>query len=925
MPRRLRSAVIAQLACISRTTLAARSLLVALPLAAMAGCGFDSTDYSSGGAAATPTKTDTSAPIAGTPGFSGTSNLQGTNDAVIATTAVAGTVAVVAGAARTVSVIFNSNDGRLISGFGISGSLGSLPAGWSGPASFACGSLSVGSSCVLNLTYAPTAVDSGVLTLNYVYLDDATQPKTGDTLNIPYQSTAVNNVAALASPTGQINAVAGSVAAGQTGATGQTVTVNFTTDDGNPATNLTVTSDLAHLPPGWTSGTPGLSCPIVSTGNGCELALRYAPTAAAGGTLVVNYTYTDESGAAKAGALNIPYAATSANNLTAAATPAGQVTAAQKSGGQSVPIAFTTDDGKAATQVFVTSDLKSLPAGWSSAAGGFSCAGAGSGNGCQLLLNYAPTAPGAGTLALHYAYKDSAGAARTAMLNIDYAATTNDNVAATASPAGPIAAVLSDGSQPGTGTQPVTVTFTTDDGRPATALSVTTDLAALPAGWHAGTVAPFTCAAIDPDTVCSLSLTYTPTAPGAGTLVLSYAYENNAGESRTGSVNIAYRATENDNVQWTTSALPTRVRTGSSTPVTITFQTDDGNPASSLAVTTPLNALPAGWSSAAAAFSCASVSAGTPCTLSLTYAPTAAIGVGTLSLGYRYVNDAGYPGTGTVTLTYGAYTPYIYVVNSSANTVGACALNLDNTLAPCTIAAGGFSAPTALAVAGTYAYVTEAASVSRCTLGSNGGLAACAASGGTFMSPTGIVVNAGGSVAYVTDGAGITLCAISPTDGGLSGCTPTGASYDPLSGIALTADNHAFSVGGGTLEACTLAANGSGTLGSCAAVPASTPLALGALAIQDNNLYLSATSGLYVCPINGDDSIGSCHTTAAGVSAGGLVFFGSAAGGNSTAYVSAGSATVLVCPVNADGSFAACVGHSDVTLAGAAGMALRPQ
>ena len=53
------------------------------------------------------------------------------------------------------------------------------------------------------------------------------------------------------------------------------------------------------------------------------------------------------------------------------------------------------------------------------------------------------------------------------MLNIDYAATTNDNVVGTASPAGQVNAIV------GSGTLPVTVTFTTDDGRAATGLTLT--------------------------------------------------------------------------------------------------------------------------------------------------------------------------------------------------------------------------------------------------------------------------------------------------------------------------------------------------------------------------------------------------------------------------------------------------------------------
>ena len=144
--------------------------------------------------------------------------------------------------------------------------MGTLPAGWSGPGSFACATVDAGSGCVLNLTYAPTAADSGTLTLEYVFVDDSTMPSTGGSISIAYAATAANNVVAAASPTGQINAVAG--------AGNQSVSVNFTTDDGYAATDLTVTTDLSALPAGWSSASPNLTCAIVSSGSGCQLALE---------------------------------------------------------------------------------------------------------------------------------------------------------------------------------------------------------------------------------------------------------------------------------------------------------------------------------------------------------------------------------------------------------------------------------------------------------------------------------------------------------------------------------------------------------------------------------------------------------------------------------------------------------------------------
>jgi hypothetical protein len=619
-----------------------RSLVIgACALMILSGCGSSSTGSSrgtvdsSGGATGT-----TGNPPANPPGnpIAGGGGLTGSIDSVVATASVGGVVSASVGGSRTLSITYTSSDGNAITGFGISNSLGTLPAGWSGPTSFTCALVSTGSGCVLNLTFTPTAAASGSLTLDYVFVDNATLPSTGGTLTVPYSATAENNVVAAGSPAGQINAVAGGDA--------QSVNVSFTTDDGNVATGLVLTSDLTALPPGWSSAAPGLSCAIVSTGSGCQLALSFAPGAAARATLTLNYSYTDDSGTAKTGVLNIPYAATSQGDVVAAASPAGQINAIEKTGGQAVAVAFTTDDGKPATGLYVISDLTALAPGWSSASKGFSCVSVSTGNGCELHLTYAPAALTSGTLTLNYGYDDAAGTPKTGSLNLDYAATTNDNVAGVASPTGQINAVV------GQGAQAVSVTFTTDDARTATALQLTSSLAALPAGWSS-TDTSFTCSGLSSGNGCQLPLMYVPTAAGSGTLTLTYAYKNNAGAAKTGSVNIAYRATTNDNIVGTPSQTPLAVVIASSTTVNIVFTTDDGNLANHLSVTSNFAALPSGWSSAVSSFACAAVSTGTGCQLSLTYAPTATA-TGTLSLTYGYDDDSGTPKTGSVNIPYTA-------------------------------------------------------------------------------------------------------------------------------------------------------------------------------------------------------------------------------------------------------------------------------
>jgi hypothetical protein len=285
-----------------------RSLLPGVcSLLLLSGCG--SSSYSSSGSI-NPTSGGTGGTggsPAGNP-LGGGSGPSGSNNSVVATPSVTGCVSVVVGAKQTVNITFTSSDGRAISGFGISGSLGTvLPAGWSGPGGLTCASISTGSGCVLNLTYAPTIAGSGNLTIDYVFVDNAAMPRTGGSVTLAYAATTHNNVVAAASPTGQIDAVgAGS---------NQSVSVNFTTDDGNAATNLRLTSDLTALPPGWSSTAASLSCAIVSTGSRCQLPLAYAPTTVAGGTLTLNYSYADNSGTPKTGSVSIPFTAMSSPHL----------------------------------------------------------------------------------------------------------------------------------------------------------------------------------------------------------------------------------------------------------------------------------------------------------------------------------------------------------------------------------------------------------------------------------------------------------------------------------------------------------------------------------------------------------------------------------------------------------------------------------
>lgn len=61
------------------------------------------------------------------------------------------------------------------------------------------------------------------------------------------------------------------------------------------------------LPAGWRAPGGTLACATTRTGNGCELSLAYAATPSIANTLTLNFGYTNNSGVARTGNVNIFY------------------------------------------------------------------------------------------------------------------------------------------------------------------------------------------------------------------------------------------------------------------------------------------------------------------------------------------------------------------------------------------------------------------------------------------------------------------------------------------------------------------------------------------------------------------------------------------------------------------------------------------
>ena len=783
-----------------------------------------------------------------------------TQNSVVATPSSTSDIHVIAGSSTAYSVTFTTSDGETATNLSISSGLSSLPAGWTGPTTFTCASVSTGSGCVLNLAYAPTANGSGTLTVAYAYTNNAGTSKTGS-VSVKYAATAHNNVVGAATPSGQIAAITGS---------SHTVHVTFTTDNGQTATALS--AHLSALPAGWSAAPATFTCATVSSGSGCLLNLTYAPTVIGSGTVVINFSYIDNSGTSKTGSVSIPYAATSHNNVVPTQTPPGQITALLGAS-QQVKVDFTTDDMNPATGLTITpANLTSLPSGWTGPAT-FTCASVTTGNGCELGLTFAPTQPGvSSTVTLNFAYTDNSGSAKIGSVNINYATGSDNAVVGTASPSGTINAIV------GSGSQPVTVTFNSNDANPGSNVAITSDLTALPAGWSGPTT--FTCpTAAHTGNACQLALSYNPTVAGSGTLSLSYGYKANSGAAKTGSVSIPYAATTHNNLVATQSPSGTigAVVGSGSQPVTVTFTTDDTNPATSIAITsglTGLTPLPAGWAGPST-FTCVTASTGTGCQLTLTYAPTVN-GSGSVTLGYSYNDDSGTAKTGTANIAYASIPQSLYVTDLNASVLRCAMSGVDGSLSSCSSVATGFSGPIGIAFSGNWAYVSPGAVATDvefplvlntgrlCPVNADGSFGTCS-SAATFGSPNALTVS--GGRLYVSDAGGpaASSCDINSVTGALSNCVanPIGP-VDTLDGIAVTATTaYLVDINGENLSTCAVSPT-DGTLSGCVQTslidtapgggntPHASPTSVTAFG---GNLYIGTHAAILELPINNDGTV----------------------------------------------------------------------
>lgn len=466
-----------------------------------------------------------------------------------------------------------------------------------------------------------------------------------------------------------------------------------------------------------------------------------------------------------------PAAPAAAANSVLATMPEGGEILAYAGQSKTIALDFSASEGSAAG---LTLALPSIP-GWRAANAPLHCASVSATAGCRLHIIYTPAEPAASsTLPLSYTYTDSTGASREGVYALAYRVLAVNAVVISRQPGGALRGVVGR-------TVPVTLDFDTSDGEAAVSLKVTTDLAALPAGWKSGN-AEFACPGLGRGQACRLALAYSPVAPaGASRLDLAYSYVDSSGTPRSGMASLDYSAILPGSVTASLDASgPLLVKPGDTRQIAVHFRTGDGVRASALRLSADPADTP-GWRIGPDWQGCAAVDGSDGCSLTLIYAPGAALGPATLSLAYAYVDNIGEARSGSVEIDYASRLYEAYIADyreDAAGGVRLCTIAADGGLADCTAAQVDLPAQgrniSHILAGGRQAYVASLAaddrsSVFLCAIAADGALEDCRETGGIR---TGIrhMVLRGASVYLVTAEGKILRRDVDPASGEIGAC-----------------------------------------------------------------------------------------------------------------------------------------------------------
>lgn len=360
-------------------------------------------------------------------------------------------------------------------------------------------------------------------------------------------------------------------------------------------------------------------------------------------------------------------------------------------------------------------------------------------------------------------------------------------------------------------------------------------------------------------------------------------------------------------------AGPFRVVIGQNQAVRITFASSDDRQATNLKVTTDLASLPAGWSSAGADLTCATVGQDGGCKLELGYAPVVTSAGGTLALAYAYTDSAGQARTGSVALAYEAVpATRAYIANYDDHNVRQCAIEADGMLSNCSTALDTLLfRPVSVAFNGATAYVLNYGNrnIVQCEVDGAGLFANCKDSGAYgFDNPFGLTVH--GNRVYVTNAGNGTIswCVIG-ADGGLgSDCRGSG---DAMFAVPFNVAFHGEKMyvldtngGGGSGDLLVCDVEDDGMFANCRSSGATLLDRPEGLAIAGSTVYFTNYGGRTVtkCSIGNDGRVSGCSNVLTTMwSSSSIVVSGA------HAYIAQGSDhAVLHCDVGADGTLSNC-------------------
>lgn len=498
-----------------------------------------------------------------------------------------------------------------------------------------------GNTCEIFLNFRLSSIGSGVLNLPITYINNQNLSKS-TTVPISYNVSSLNKITV--SGPAKVDAPINGT---------RTVIYTLNTNGGN-ASGLTI--DLSQLAnySGWSSPMGNsYTCPtVLSSGNGCEIALTFSPTSITeSGFIALPFTYTNNANKSASGKININYL-TTVDNHTIYFAPTQTISPIY--GNKYVNFGFISDGGIIESLTMDLSNISNQYPGWSSEIGPeFTCPLVTLNSlGCVLQLKFHPESlSDSGILKLAYNYRNNAGITITSYLTLPYQTTpdnqvyTNPTYIKTASTANFI--------------QNIAVNFVTDKDE-VTNFNIPNQT--LPAGWS---IVSNNC----PNTMsnCYIVMRFDTNQLQAftdGSFQLKYTYTNDAGLNQIANLPVQYSVTPNSIINYSPIVTePLFSPLGESATRTYTLNAVNGN---TTGLTYKLNTsstdliIESGQSTCTNPINLNNMQS---CTIAVKFTPSIESEQGQANISYTYLNNTGASQSNAIYLEYA--TPSI--LQASAN------------------------------------------------------------------------------------------------------------------------------------------------------------------------------------------------------------------------------------------------------------------